>query len=162
MTGNVHSIFCRVRIKVKTCLSLTTKTGSVGQNVQRNSMIADDIENIHPRGARPPLVVEPQPSFTAGTRQLLSVEWFGACLVGLQSFQCDGLSADGCWPRDSLSTERNNEVLSSRTLVAFLPNPPLYESTPPRILNKIESGFGLSQKRGKERARESREREREE
>jgi len=64
------------------------------------------------------------PCFTLGTQQLLSVGWFGAHLVSLQPFQCDGLSADGCWPRDSLSTERNNEVLSSRTLVAFLPNPP--------------------------------------
>lgn len=29
------------------------------------------------------------------------------------------LSDDSCWPRDSLSTERNNEPLSCPTLVAF-------------------------------------------
>lgn len=33
----------------------------------------------------------------------------------------------------------------------FLAKSPLHESTPPRILNKIESGFGLSQKRERKR-----------
>lgn len=80
------------------------------------------IQSIRQWGNWPPLVSEPRPWFSAWTQQLLSVGWFEACLVGLESFQCDELSADGRWPRNSLSTERNNAALSGWTLVAFLPN----------------------------------------
>ncbi len=120
------SIFCRARIRASTCLNLTTKTCSVSSNVQQNPASAEDIQYIRPRGTATTisrcagaLVYSGDPAAVIG-----GVIW--SLSVGLQSFQCDGLSADGCWPRDSLSTERNNEPLSCRTLLLSSQIPPAW------------------------------------